>query len=383
MKSLRRLCALAGLASAAAPLFSAPPPTPVRPATDTYHGTTVTDPYRWLEDGKDSAVRAWSDAQNGYARGILDALPHREQIRARVTQILAAQTVAFGYLDFEGGKLFALKRQPPKQQPFLVVMDSPEHPEAARVLVDPNAMSATGGVEIDWFVPSHDGRFVAVSLSQGGSEAGDVHIFDAATGQQVFEVIPHVQNGTAGGSLAWEPDDKAFFYTRYPRGSERPPEDHEFYMQVYRHVLGTPTEADTYELGKDFPKIAEIQVKSTPEGVVLASFQKGDGGEFQHYVRTLDGKWTQLTRYEDAVVLAEIGPSADGRSTPLYLVSRKDAPRGRLLRLTVPNATAGAQLADAAEVVPEGRDTIVCDYEGDVGSVLATAHRIYLTYEIG
>ncbi|HVW21766.1 MAG TPA: prolyl oligopeptidase family serine peptidase [Opitutaceae bacterium] len=383
MNPLRPLRGLAALAGAAAPLLAAPPPTPVRPVTDTYHGVTVSDPYRWLEDGKDPAVRAWSDAQNAYARGILDALPHRAQIRARVTQILSAQTVAYGALDFEGGRLFALKRQPPKQQPFLVVMDSPERPEAARVLVDPNAMSASGGVEIDWFVPSHDGRLVAVSLSQGGSEAGDVHVFDVATGKEAYEVIPHAQNGTAGGSLAWEPDDKAFFYTRYPRGGERPPEDHEFYMQVYRHVLGTPTEADAYELGKDFPKIAEIQVKSTPEGVVLASFQKGDGGEFQHYVRTLDGKWTQLDTYADAVVLAEIGPSADGRSTPIYLVSRRDAPRGRLLRLTVDNARAGARLADAREVVPQGADTIVCDYEGDVGSVLATARRLYLTYETG
>lgn len=372
-----------GLAARSAVLASPPPATPERPVTDTYHGVAVTDPYRWLEDWNDPAVKAWSAAQNSYARGILDALPHVGEIRARVTGILGARIVSHYSLAFAGGRLFAIKRQPPRQQPFLVVLDSPDHPESARVLVDPNALDPKGTTAIDWYTPSHDGRLVAVSLSEGGSEAGDVHVYDTATGRQVFEVIPHAQNGTAGGSLAWTPDAKAFFYTRYPRGAERPEADHEFYMQVYRHVLGTPTAQDTYELGRDFPKIAEIQVKTTPEGLVLASMQKGDGGEFQHYVRTLDGRWTQLTRYEDGAVLAELGPSADGRTTPIYLISRQGAPRGRLLRLTVDNRQAGARLADATEVIPAGPDTLVSDFEEDSGSLVATAGRIYAVYQVG
>ena len=378
-----RLLSSLGLAALSSALASPPPATPVRPVTDTYHGVSVPDPYRWLEDWNDPAVKTWSTAQNAYARGILDNLPHVAEIRARVTEIVGAQSVSYFSLNFAGGRLFAIKRQPPKQQPFLVVMDSPDHPEAAQVLVDPNALNPKGTTAIDWFMPSQDGKLVAVSLSEGGSEAGDVHVFDAGTGQQVFEVIPHAQNGTAGGSLAWTPDAKAFYYTRYPRGAERPEADHEFYMQVYRHILGTPTEQDTYELGKDFPKIAEIEVKSTAEGVVLASMQKGDGGEFQHYVRTLDGRWTQLTRYEDAAVLAELGPSPDGRTTPIYLISRQDAPHGKLLRLLVENRTAGASLAQASVVIPAGADTLVSDFEEDTGSLVATTDRLYAVYEVG
>ncbi len=165
-------------------------------------------------------------------------------------------------------------------------MDSPNLPEAAHTLVDPNEMNKKGTTAIDWFVPSPNAKLVAVSMSEKGSEAGDVHVFDVATGKQVFEVIPHCQNGTAGGSLAWTADSKGFFYTRYPRGTEKPEADHEFYMQVYYHELGTPTEKDRYELGKDFPKIAEIILDAGGPGVVLASMQKGDGGEFQHYLRT-------------------------------------------------------------------------------------------------
>ncbi|HVU24423.1 MAG TPA: prolyl oligopeptidase family serine peptidase [Opitutus sp.] len=361
-----------------------PPPTPAHPVTDTYHGVTVTDPYRWLENWDDPAVKAWSAAQNTAARAVLDSLPHVDAIRERVTAILSAQTTSYSSLKAAGGKLFALKRQPPKQQPFIVVMDSPRHPELERVLVDPNAMSAKGSVEIDWFEPSPDGRLVAVSLSEGGSEAGDLHIFNVATGERVFETIPGVQNGTGGGSVAWLPDSKSFFYTRYPRGDERPPEDHGFYMQLWRHTLGNLTDGDHYEIGRDFPKIAEVTVETSSDGVALVCMQKGDGGEFQHYVRTLDGKWTQLTHYDDRVVQAALGRSAGGRRTGVYLVSLKDAPRGQLLRITLDSHTgAGASLAEATTVLPEMDDTLISGFGEYGGNLAITDHYIYATYQLG
>jgi prolyl oligopeptidase len=358
------------------------PETPKQPVTDTYHGVAVSDPYRWLEDWNDPKVKAWSEAQNAYARGVLDKLPGVDAIRARVTEVMSKQTVSYGGLEFEGGKLFALKRQPPKQQPFLVMMDSPEHPEKARVLVDPNEMNKKGTTAIDWFAPSPSGAMVAVSMSEGGSEAGDVHVFDTTTGKEVYEVIPHCQNGTAGGSLTWEHNEKGFFYTRYPRGTERPEADHEFYMQVYFHKLGTPTEQDTYELGKDFPKIAEIILDSDEEGVVLASMQKGDGGEFQHYVRTEDKKWTQIDTYEDRVVQAVLGPSKSDKST-VYLVSRKDAPRGKMLALTFDSEKAGAKLSDAKVIIPEGKDTLVSEFADEGGNIAVSEGFILATYQLG
>ncbi|MCX6908842.1 MAG: S9 family peptidase, partial [Verrucomicrobia bacterium] len=193
---------------AALALAAPPPASPQKPVTDIYHGVAVVDPYRWLEDWNDPAVKAWSDEQNRHARATLDALPNVADIRARVTQILSARSISYGELIFEGGRLFAMKRQPPKQQPFLVVMDSPLHPESARVLVDPNRMNAKGTTAIDWYVPSADGKLVAVSISEGGSESGNLHIFEVASGRRVFEVVPRVQNGTGGGSAAWLPDSR-------------------------------------------------------------------------------------------------------------------------------------------------------------------------------
>src|SRR5262249_54877630 len=148
-------------------LLAAPPETPKRPVTDTYHGVAVTDDYRWLEDGKSKDVQAWSDAQNARARAYLDKLPGVEALRKRLPAILTAKLTGHSALTWRGGLLFALRTQPPKQQPFLVVMPAPDQPDKARVLVDPIELDQKGTTAINWFVPSPDGKLVAVSLSRG------------------------------------------------------------------------------------------------------------------------------------------------------------------------------------------------------------------------
>src|ERR1700687_4333983 len=134
------------------------PPTPCRDVADTYHGVTVVDPYRWLEDSASEQVRRWSDAQNAHTRTYLDNLPDLPAIRARVSEIMLAKTYSYGSLKYVGDRLVAVKRQPHKQQPFLLVMNWPSDPSSAKVLVDPNELDANGGTAIDWYVPSPDGN---------------------------------------------------------------------------------------------------------------------------------------------------------------------------------------------------------------------------------
>jgi prolyl oligopeptidase len=373
----RRLLVLLFASLTGGLLAAGPPATPKRPVTDTYHGVTVTDDYRWLEDGASKEVRAWSEAQNARARAILDKLPGVDVLRERLTKVLAAPTTSHSSFAYRGGRLFALRRQPPKQQPFLVVLPAPDEPDRARVLVDPTALNTKGTTAIDWYVPSPDGKLVAVSLSQGGSESGDVHVYDTDTAREVHEVVPRVNGGTAGGDLAWSPDGKGFFYTRYPRGSERPPADRDFYQQVWYHALGTPAEKDRYEMGKDLPRIAEIKLAADDSGGrLLAIVQNGDGGEFALYLRDRPGDWRQVSSFRDGVVQAAFGP-ADS----LFLVSRKEAPRGKILRLSAKDH----DLARAEVVVPEGADAIVTDFYGRSGSatVLPAATRLYVTYQLG
>src|SRR5439155_3645694 len=191
---LLSLAALSGLPGLAA---LAPPATPLRPVTDTYHGVAVRDDYRWLEKWSDPEVQKWSEAQNAYARSVLDRLPGREAIARRVRELEASPSPEYFALAARGGVLFALKDEPPKQQPFLVALESADNPRSERVLIDPNALDPKGGTSIDWYAPSLDGKLVAVSMSEGGSESGTVRIFETAAGKALSDIVPRVNGGTA------------------------------------------------------------------------------------------------------------------------------------------------------------------------------------------
>jgi len=338
------------LALALAGATGSPPPTPKKPVTDTYNGVQVVDNYRWLENYSDPAVRQWSDQENQYARGYLDRLPARAVLYDQLKQLYTHPSPGYFALVSRPGLLFALKSEPPKEQALLVTLASPDDTASERVILDPNQLDSSGGTSIDFYASSTNGKYVAVSLSQGGSESGDVHVYSVESGKPLDDIVPRVNGGTAGGSVAWNADDSGFYYTRYPRGTERPPADLNFYQQVYLHRLGTPTTQDTYSLGKDFPRIAEIALHSSSDGrYILAAMAFGDGGEFAHYLLRPDGQWRQITLLSD-----EVSRVVFGVDDSLYLLSHHNAPMGAILRMPLDPA----RLADARTVVPEGRHAI-------------------------
>ena len=347
------------------------PPAPVatkKPVVDEYHGVKVTDDYRWLE-ANDDAVKAWSDGQSAHTRAVLDGAPHLADVKARLDALIRSNSIGYAGLIWRGGLLFAWKVDPKLQQPMLVTLTSADDPRSEKVIVDPNALDAKGSIAMDWFVPSLDGKKVGVSLSKGGSEAGDLHVYDVATAKEVGEVIPHVQNGTAGGSVAFAADGTGFWYTRYPRGAEHAPEDAGFFQQVYFHKNGTKTESDTYELGKDFPKIAEIALSLKDDGkLLLATVLNGDGGEVEFFLRptAAGGAWKQVSTFADKVVKADFG-----RDDALYLMSRMNAPKGKILRLPAATPT----LDKAVEISPES--------DGAIQNLVPTKSLLYVVELLG
>src|SRR5262245_28329102 len=346
-----------------------------RPVTDTYHGIKVVDDYRWLENWDDPAVKRWSEQENARTRQYLDALPARPAIKQRIEKLIGSSAAYFN-LRVSAGTLFAMKFDPAKQQPFLVTLPSADDPAGARVVVDPNIKSDKGGTAIDFYVPSPDGRLVAAAMSENGSEDSAAHVFETATGRELADRVPRVNFATAGGSLAWKGDGSGFYYTRYPQGSERPPDDANFYQQVYFHRLGTESSADTYVIGKDFPRIAEIQLAASDDNRwLLASVANGDGGEFAHFLMDPAGHWQQITRFEDAVSLVRFGPD-----DALYLLSRKGAPRGMVLRLPLP-----APRLEKAEVVVRQSPGTGSDERAraSIANVVPTATRLYVVDMIG
>src|SRR5262245_4669215 len=327
--------------------------TPRVSVSSTYHGVTVTEDYRWLENAESDQTRSWTLAQDRRTRRYLENLPFHAAVRRRAAELLNAESVRYDTLACASSAYFALKHQPPKQTPFLVVLRSSDHLSDERTLVDPNKIDDSGSTTIDWYKPSPDGRLVAVSLSSHGTEDGTVHVYDVTTGELSGVTVPRVNGGTAGGSLAWAGDSSGFWYTRYPSPGERPEDDVDFYQEVWYHLLGGSLEDDRRELPAVFAddRIAENFLNASPDGLwVMDRVQKGDGGEWQVFVRAQKGAelWL-LADVDDKVAYAAFGPGA------LYLLSRLDAPHGKVLRLP---REAGATVAHAVEVVPEADVTI-------------------------
>jgi prolyl oligopeptidase len=314
--------------------------TPRIPVTTRYHGVDVTEDYQWLEDASSPETVAWTQAQQNLTREYFESLPWRDALRARVESLLKAERTSYTSLASGGSTYFALKEQTPRQRPFLVALTDLDDTRTERIVVDPEAIDASGETTIDWFVPSADGNRLAVSLSEHGTEDGTLHILDVASGEIVDEPIPHVH--LMGGSVAWREDGSGFWYTLIgdPAG---------FQQQVwYRDLEGAADRLDS-PVGVADELIAENVLSTSPDGHWLMDrVQKGDGGEWQIFLRRQDsdGEWWRLADISDNCPHAVLGADV------VYLLSRRDAPHGRILRLPL---TEGATVADADEVVPPSR----------------------------
>ncbi len=343
---------------------------PKRPAVAVYHGETVVDDYRWLENWDDPAVSEWSDAENARARAYLDSVAAHPAIRARIEELTQDLSPEYGALVRRGGWFFALKSEPTRQQPFLVAFDSLDDAASERIVVDPNAFDVTGDTSIDFFVPSPDGSIVAVSMSRGGTEDGTVSVFGARNGERLPDSVPRVNGGTAGGSVAWAAGGRGFYHTRYPTPGTRPPGELPFFQQVFYHRLGTAAEEDTYALGRELPRIAEILLTAREGGPqILADVLNGDGG--QHAFWLLDpgaGIWKQVATFADECVAAHFGAAGDDG---LYLLSYNGAPTGKVLRVPLADPDLGRPLR------------MVAPGEVAIEDFLPTPSRLYVLDVVG
>ncbi|HVU80379.1 MAG TPA: prolyl oligopeptidase family serine peptidase [Rhodanobacteraceae bacterium] len=305
-----------------------PPQTAQHDVTETFFGSVVHDPYRWLEDADAPAVKQWITAQNTYTEKVMDGFKDAKAIAKRVGELALTSTQQFDP-EIVGSTLFYMRQTPPQPQAVLVAQAWPNG--NARVLVDPNA--ANGSTAITGYWPSPDGKYVAYGTAEGGNEETTIHFIEVATGKTLPDALPHAGGGTTPQALVWDADGKGVTYVRLPSGV--PADQSQFNAALYHHSLGSDANGDALEFGKGWSKVAEYTLLGSANGEHAAALvHAGDGDPDVVYLRSGNGPWKQALGTEANVRAAwEVNQGAAWDGDRLLVIAYQDAPRGKLLAL--------------------------------------------------
>jgi prolyl oligopeptidase len=204
---------------------------------DNYHGTTVADPYRALEDPDTEETKAWVEAQNQVTFSYLNEIPAREKIKQRLTKLWNYEK--YGTPFKEGESYFYFKNDGLQNQSVLYTLPTLE--SEPRVLLDPNQLSEDGTVALSGISISENGQLLAYGLSSSGSDWQEWKVRDIATGEDLQDHLQWIKFSSA----SWTHDHQGFFYSRYDEPNEKTKlEDVNYYQKLYYHQLGTPQSAD-------------------------------------------------------------------------------------------------------------------------------------------
>lgn len=331
-----------------------PPPAPKKATQTEYFGTAVPDPYRWMEQTDDPEVQAWLTAQNQYTRAVLGGLRNRDQLLRRV-QELSASTVEIDTFARVGDRNFYLKRPVNSNKVRLYVREGAHGAE--RLLVDPDRGDAGSQRTIDAFAPSYDGKLVAYCTSVAGTENTVIEVVDVDSGVVGKDRVEHVL-----GEPQWRGDHRAFFYSRLQQLPSDAPATSKFQkVKTYLHVLGSNQRDDVAVLG--FGVSSGLPV-GPADSASLFSFYRtpwiavrlsraGDWRREFWVAReqaVVDGKatWRKVATFDDEVSMV------DARGDDLFLLSMRDAPGGKVVRVNMEHGLA----ADGEVVVPPSANVL-------------------------
>jgi prolyl oligopeptidase len=373
------LALLALALSAGAPSYAQLnyPATKTVDAADTYFGRTYKDPYRWLENLKDKDVVAWFKAQADLTDGLLAKIPGRDALAQEWMALDRLKPARYTAITFEHGRVFYKKTLGGENVGKLFYREGWNGGE--KLLFDPGAYKAGVTTTIQSFIPSFDGRHVAIGLSAGGAEYSEIRILDVDRGALLPESMY-----PSYGPIGWTLDNASFFYDA-GKVSDIKSLEIELNRKTRVHRLGTDFTADidffsdesNPELGITPKEFAQASIdESYPDYVI------GNAGTVQNEMRVFYApssgmghaplKWDVLCQPSDNLVR-----SMEFHGDYVYAVTHADAPRYRLIRTRVKHPdwkhaeTVIAQGPDSIQYVVKSRDYLLVVYsDGILGSIV-------------
>ena len=376
------LCAL--LCASAAD--QSPPVAPVRNVTDTYFGTTVNDPYRYMENLADPKVAAWMKAQSDYARSVLDRIPGRKEYLARVQTLdnaVAAQVSDIRRLSND--HYFYCKRLPTDNTPKLYGREGLTGQET--LLVDPDAFTKATGTPyaISFYEPSWDGKYVAYGVFAAGSEDTAIHVLETATATEIDKPIDRARFG----NISWHPNGQSFFYNRLqPLQPGMPATARYQKSRVYLHVIGADAEKEPPVFGFGVSPLVEMdpndipKVDATPVSRYVVGVIDHETQERTVYVAPLASTakpgipWRKVCDVGDETTKRVV------RGDQIFLLTHKDAPRFKIVRtsLITPDLSGAGTVVPPSDAVVTGVATAkdglyVQLLDGGIGRLLRVPNR--------
>ena len=289
---------------------------------DNYHGTVVSDPYRWLEEEKSEEVSAWVESQNTLARPYLAELPSRERYKERLTALWDYEKYSTPYMV--NGKLFYSYNDGLQNQYVLYMADGVNgEPE---VLIDPNTLSEDGTVSMASTELSPKASFLAYMLSDGGTDWKTIHVRDTSKKSDLTDTI----KGIKFSNIAWLPDESGFFYSRYPQNEAGKYDDSQT-VSIYFHAIGTAQSEDKKVFAFDnkptwnpYPSVVQdgkTLLISVFEGYqangVYAKSLVNDNSELVPVFDKWDGRYDLIGEHDDE----------------LFFTSTANAPTGKVIKV--------------------------------------------------
>jgi prolyl oligopeptidase len=333
---------------------SGPPKAKVASVEDTVQGHKIVDRYRYLENPNDPDTRLFVEQELSYTRAILDPLPGRDKINARLSQLLEIGTV--GTPQMGGKYYFHTRREGNQNQPMLYVREGLNGDD--RILVDVSKLAADGTIALDWWYASEDGKYVAYGTSPSGSEQSTLHLVESSTGK----VLPDSIERTSAASVAWKRDNSGFYYTRYPKKGDVAEGQEVYNRHVFYHALGADPAQDPLIFGEGLDPQWWPDVSLSDDGRWLL-IDVGDGlTKTEMYLQDLQSKNppVKITAGKDFLY------SADFLQGKLYITTNEDAPHYRVFVADAANP----KRANWKEIIPQS-DAVLQNASVTGGKLLA------------